>query len=764
MRLLFILTTTLSSSLSSVLAFAPPSSSSIRRGGGSWGTTVVRPSSTSYSSSLLPLRGTTLKRSGDVPPAEGDVVVVDAGDDGVAAAEEEKENDDSSNDVDDDDDDAVVAESIDAVEASASSTVSAPAPASVDSVIEDDDGIEVEEEDEEYKIDAEMMRSAMQLAGSRGGKRGASSPFPKPIVGAIIVSKDGRIIGKGRSSYKKDAVRDAIADAGISVTPLREWCVTWPSDPSLRNAMSGSTLYVTLEPSSERTGTSSPPITQLIAQAGIGRCVIGCADPVPEKKAEGAAALHSLGLSVTMGVEEGECEGMVREYGELANSKLHRMARKHYKRFNRPLGFLHCSVVDSDDVLAFARHGNAFGRDLGGKDTMLSYRDFGTYELAPPPESIWARDGDDEVNDGDDDDDDMMDDDFDDAEVDDFFNMEFEDEDFQDSLSKNPMMPWYEQVDACVVTFPKPGNGPSHDDSVMARLNGLKWLATNGNQLPAAVERIIVMDATDLMDIPLTNDDVNLPRGVDVEAFWRGKGRKPTRVLLRHATNAQAISAAESASRAAEAAARAAKMAKDAIESGDSEAAAEAAMECQRAAMAATEFLQTELQAVQDLKQKLVDKGVVVETIKGGEPIDVMNHLGERSGYKAVVWRAGCWGERGVQSILAGAFQWVSAHLAVDAVGGKFWQLMLAEQAVQAACGAKSRVKVFSEQEDISLEYCDSEDADKDCNLTIDGKPVRHVRLDCRVALIDPDRPRRLSGVKTVPLAEQVLEAAPWFL
>ena len=99
--------------------------------------------------------------------------------------------------------------------------------------------------------------------------------------------------------------------------------------------MSGSTLYVTLEPSSERTGTSSPPITQLIAQAGIGRCVIGCADPVPEKKAEGAAALHSLGLSVTMGVEEGECEGMVREYGELANSKLHRMARKHYKRFNR---------------------------------------------------------------------------------------------------------------------------------------------------------------------------------------------------------------------------------------------------------------------------------------------------------------------------------------------------------------------------------------------------------------------------------------------
>jgi hypothetical protein len=60
-----------------------------------------------------------------------------------------------------------------------------------------------------------------------------------------------------------------------------------------------------------------------------------------------------------------------------------------------------------------------------------------------------------------------------------------------------------------------------------------------------------------------------------------------------------------------------------------------------------------------------------------------MNFLGKRNGYKAVAWRAGCWGERGVRSILRGAFQWVSAHLAVDAVGGRFWQLMLAERAIQ---------------------------------------------------------------------------------
>ena len=151
--------------------------------------------------------------------------------------------------------------------------------------------------------------------------------------------------------------------------------------------------------------------------------------------------------------------------------------------------------------------------------------------------------------------------------------------------------------------------------------------------------------------------------------------------------------------RAAANAAQAALAAKEAIETGDAENAAEAAIECQQAATAAIESAQRELIATLERKRKLSKLGVVVETLKGGEPIDVMNHLGERSGYTSVVWRAGCWGHRGVESILAGAFQWVSAHLAVDAVGGKFWQLMLAERAVQAACGQESKVKVFAVDE-----------------------------------------------------------------
>lgn len=103
-----------------------------------------------------------------------------------------------------------------------------------------------------------------------------------------------------------------------------------------------------------------------------------------------------------------------------------------------------------------------------------------------------------------------------------------------------------------VATFPKSGNGPVDDNSIRGRLTGLKWLATDGKSLPAGVERILVMDATDLQDLPLSNDDPNLPVGVDVEEFWKADGRKPSRILLRHGDNAVAIAVAKAAAKVSE--------------------------------------------------------------------------------------------------------------------------------------------------------------------------------------------------------------------
>lgn len=608
------------------------------------------------------------------------------------------------------------------------------------------------------------------------------------------------IIGRGRSDYRTEAVRACMEDAGYVIASLSEWVVTYPirvadndiisttTNPAIVAATSTSTsttsnprvrqnitLYTTLEPSTRRRGTATPPVTNLIRVANIQRVVIGCPSPVPEKEMLGATAIHNAGIDVTMIQDptiRDACQSIIRDFSISSNCKLQRMARKHFQLFGRPLGFLHCSVIHSDNIEAFRRNGNAFGSTTSTTTVgSLSYRNFGTYELAPPPDNIWATTETDIDND----------DDYDSDVVtggsskridDEFVMIDFEDEDSTDDantlLSSNqrsdssPMMPWYNQVDAVVGTFPRSGNGPPNDDSIMARLNGLKWLATHGNQLSAGVERILVLDATELRHLPLTNDDPNLPKGVDIESFWRSTDRKPVRLLLRRGVHEAARAAAVAASVAAEAAAVAAEIAANAIELGDATKAATAAIECANSALTSKRYIEQELETTQVIRRKLEDLGVIIETLPGGEPIDVMEHLGTRNGLYSVVWRAGCWGERGVRAILAGAFQWVSAHIAVPADGGRFWQLMMAENAVQGACGPQSKVKVFADQDDISMEYCNTDD---DCVLSVDGKPIRHVRLDCRVALVDEQRPREFDIAKTQTMNHKVLlEQAPWFL
>lgn len=106
---------------------------------------------------------------------------------------------------------------------------------------------ELEEEkarSEELQRDEAFMQQAIQMASSGGGERGSHGPFPHPICGAILIAKDGRVLGKGRSSYAGHAIEFSFQEAGINATPLREWCVAWPQDAKFRKDISESTLYV----------------------------------------------------------------------------------------------------------------------------------------------------------------------------------------------------------------------------------------------------------------------------------------------------------------------------------------------------------------------------------------------------------------------------------------------------------------------------------------------------------------------------------------
>jgi diaminohydroxyphosphoribosylaminopyrimidine deaminase/5-amino-6-(5-phosphoribosylamino)uracil reductase len=126
--------------------------------------------------------------------------------------------------------------------------------------------------------DAHFMRKAVLLA-----ERGRGTTSPNPMVGALVVDRDGVIVGRGahRMAGGPHAEVIALEDAG----------------PRAR----GATLYCTLEPCAHtgRTGPCAP----LVAGAGIARAVIAMEDPNPLVNGGGLRHLREHGIDVTVGVE-----------------------------------------------------------------------------------------------------------------------------------------------------------------------------------------------------------------------------------------------------------------------------------------------------------------------------------------------------------------------------------------------------------------------------------------------------------------------------
>lgn len=118
-------------------------------------------------------------------------------------------------------------------------------------------------------------------------RRGIGRVSPNPAVGAVLVVRD-RIVSSGyhRASGLPHAEIECLAAA--------------PSG-SLRSA----TLYITLEPCS--TIGRTPPCTEAILRAGVGRVVIGATDPNPLHSGRGIGQLRTAGVEVTSGVLDAEC-------------------------------------------------------------------------------------------------------------------------------------------------------------------------------------------------------------------------------------------------------------------------------------------------------------------------------------------------------------------------------------------------------------------------------------------------------------------------
>ena len=137
------------------------------------------------------------------------------------------------------------------------------------------------------------MRRCLQLA--RGGRQNAK---PNPMVGAVIVAEDGRIIGEGYHVRCGEGHAEVNAFASVR-----------PEDEPL---LGGATIYVSLEPCSHYGKT--PPCADLIIRKGVRRCVVGCVDPFAKVHGRGIQKLRDAGIEVTVGVLEDECRALNKRF------------------------------------------------------------------------------------------------------------------------------------------------------------------------------------------------------------------------------------------------------------------------------------------------------------------------------------------------------------------------------------------------------------------------------------------------------------------
>ena len=138
----------------------------------------------------------------------------------------------------------------------------------------------------QQEIDERFMRRCLQLA-----KNGRQNAKPNPMVGAVIVSEDGRILGEGY--HVRCGEGHAEVNAFASVRHEDE------------HLLAGATIYVSLEPCSHYGKT--PPCADLIVCKRVKRCVCGCVDPFAKVQGRGIQKIRDAGIEVTVGVLEKEC-------------------------------------------------------------------------------------------------------------------------------------------------------------------------------------------------------------------------------------------------------------------------------------------------------------------------------------------------------------------------------------------------------------------------------------------------------------------------
>jgi diaminohydroxyphosphoribosylaminopyrimidine deaminase / 5-amino-6-(5-phosphoribosylamino)uracil reductase len=169
------------------------------------------------------------------------------------------------------------------------------------------------------ELDRKMMERALALAS-----KGVGQVSPGPLVGCVIASPAGEVLGEGYYLFEqiKHAETYALSQAG--------------------SRAKGATAYVSLEPHAHYGRT--PPCTDALISAGIARVFAPHEDPNPEVSGKGFAHLRSAGVEVSVGIAAREAE--------LANEKY-----IHFIGTGRP--FVHLKLAVSLDGKIATRTGDS---------------------------------------------------------------------------------------------------------------------------------------------------------------------------------------------------------------------------------------------------------------------------------------------------------------------------------------------------------------------------------------------------------------------
>ena len=137
-------------------------------------------------------------------------------------------------------------------------------------------------------MDARFMRAALDEAW-----RGVGRTAPNPPVGAVVV-RDGEIVGRGYHERAGLPHAEPLALEGAG------------------DAATGADLYVTLEPCCHHGRT--PPCTDAVIGAGIGRVFYAVADPDPKVAGAGDALLREAGIETHCGLLADEAQELYAPY------------------------------------------------------------------------------------------------------------------------------------------------------------------------------------------------------------------------------------------------------------------------------------------------------------------------------------------------------------------------------------------------------------------------------------------------------------------